>query len=141
MTTQNKEQQNTIDELSLAVKELKFQSIVKKLQGKIQNLSRQLESQEKFKVLLSTNHQIVKPFTPKNSVDVLNHQTHAENQISVLKTRKKQLDAERGSRCQGSEIETCTSKTKTHSQKTRADTKKQLNPMDTQKCAGPWRQP
>ena len=52
MITQNKEQQNTIDELvSSAVKEfLRVQSTVKKLQGDIKKLSKQLESQEKFKV-------------------------------------------------------------------------------------------
>ena len=57
LTTQNKEQQNTIDELSSAVKEfLRVQSTVKKLQGNIKKLSEQLESQEKFKVPISTNH-------------------------------------------------------------------------------------
>ncbi len=51
MTTQNKEQRNTIGELSPAVKEfLRVQSTVKKLQGNIEKLSKQLESQEKFKV-------------------------------------------------------------------------------------------
>ena len=136
MTTQNKEQQNTIEELSSAVKEfLRVQSTVKKLQGNIEKLSKQLESHEKFKVPLSTNHQIVKPFTPKNSVDVLHRQTHAENQTSVLKTRGQQLDAECELRCQGSEIEACTSEIKTSRCKTRADTKKQLKPMDTQELS------
>jgi hypothetical protein len=136
LTTQNKEQQNTIEELSSAVKEfLRVQSTVKKLQGNIEKLSKQLESHEKFKVPLSTNHQIVKPFTPKNSVDVLHRQTHAENQTSVLKTRGQQLDAECELRCQGSEIEACTSEIKTRRRKTRADTKKQLKPMDTQELS------
>ena len=66
MTTQNKEQQNTIDQLGF----LRVQSTVKKLQGNIEKLSKQLESHEKFKVPFSTNHQIVKPLTLKNSVDV-----------------------------------------------------------------------
>ena len=132
LTTQNKEQQNTIDELSSAVKEfLRVQSTVKKLQGNIKKLSEQLESQEKFKVPISTNHQIVKPFTPQNSADDLHHQTHAENQTSVLKTRGQQF-AECELRCQGSEIETCTSESKTRRRKTRADTKIQPNPMDAQ---------
>jgi hypothetical protein len=49
LTTQNKKQQNTIDKLSPAVKEvLKVQSTVTKLQGKIEKLSMQLESHEKF---------------------------------------------------------------------------------------------
>jgi hypothetical protein len=118
LTTQNKEQQTTIEELSSAVKDfLRAQSTVKKLQGNIEKLSKQLESHEKFKVPLSTNHQVVKSFTPKNSVDVLHRQTHEENQTSVLKTRWQQLD-------QGSEIETCTSETKIRRCKTRADTKK-----------------
>ena len=108
--------------LSSAVKEfLRVQSTVKKLQGSIKKLSEQLESQEKFKVPLSTNHQIVKPFTPQNSADALRHQTHAENQTSVLKTREKFAECEL--RCQGSEIETCTSESKTRRRKTRADTK------------------
>ena len=55
-----------------------------------------------------------------------------ENQTSALKTRGQQLDAEFELRFQGSEIETCTSETKTSRRTTRADTKKQLKPMDTQ---------
>jgi hypothetical protein len=78
---QNKEQQNTIDELGSAVKEfLKVQSTVKKLQGRIEKLSKQLKSQSKFDVQVSNSHQIVKPFTPKeNSMDVpVRHQEHSE---------------------------------------------------------------
>ena len=110
---------------------LRVQSTVKKLQGNIKKLSEQLESQEKFKVPISTNHQIVKPFTPQTSADALHHQTHVENQTSVLKTRGQQF-AECELRCQGSEIETCTSESKTRRRKTRADTKIQPNPMDAQ---------
>ena len=83
LITQNKEQQNTIDELSSAVKEfLKVQSTVKKLQGNIEKLSKQLKSQMKFNVQVSSSHQIVKPFTPvDNSVDVpVRHQPHSEIQ-------------------------------------------------------------
>ena len=58
MTTQNKKQQNTIDELSSALKEfLRVQSTVKKLQGNIKKLSEQLESQEKFNFDQSPNSQ------------------------------------------------------------------------------------
>ena len=114
---------------------LRVQSTVKKLQGNIEKLSKQLESHEKFKVPLSTNHQIVKPFTPKNSVDVLHRQTHVKNQTSVLKTHWQQLDAECELRCQGSEIETCTSETKNRRRKTMANTKKQLKPLDTQEMS------
>ena len=82
LITQNKEQQHTIDELSSAVKEfLKVQSTVKKLQGNIEKLYKQLKLDAQF----SNSHQIVKPFTPKeNSVDVpVRHQTHSENQTNA----------------------------------------------------------
>ncbi len=68
-------------------------------------------------------------------MDVLHCQTLEENQTSVLKTRRQQLDAECELRCQGSEIETCTSESKTSRRKTRADTKKQLKPIDTQEMS------
>ena len=54
-----------------------------------------------------------------------------ENQTSALKTRGQQLDAECELRCQASEIETCTSETNTRRCKPRADTMKELKPMDT----------
>ena len=63
---------------------------------------------------------------------MIHHQTHVENQTSVMKTRGQQLDAECELRCHGTEIEACTSETKTSRCKTKADTKKQLKPMDTQ---------
>ena len=61
---------------------LKVQSTVKKLQGNIEKLSKQLKSQMKFNVQVSSSHQIVKPFTPEdNSVDVpVRHQPHSEIQ-------------------------------------------------------------
>ncbi len=49
----------------------------------------------------------------------------------MLKTRGQQF-AECELRCQVSEIETCTSESKTRRRKTRADTHKQPNPMDIQ---------
>ena len=63
-----KEQQNTIDELSSAVREfLKVHSCVKKLQGNIAKIHKQVKSQT-FKVTVPKNGpQIVKPFTPKEN--------------------------------------------------------------------------
>ena len=63
-----KEQQDTIDELSSAVKEfLKVQSCVKKLQGNISKIHKQVESRT-FKVTVpKTGPQIVKPFTPEEN--------------------------------------------------------------------------
>ena len=63
-----KEQQDTIDELSSAVTEfLKVQPCVKKLQGNIAKIHKQLESQT-FKVTDPiSSPQIVKPFTPKEN--------------------------------------------------------------------------
>ena len=60
-----KEQQDTIDELSSAVKEfLKVQPCVKKLQGNIAKIHKQVESRT-FKVTVPiSGPQIVKPFTP-----------------------------------------------------------------------------
>jgi hypothetical protein len=85
LTTQNKEQQNTIDELGSAVKEfLKVQSTVKKLQGII---ARFTSNWYAMSLGTLTNHQIVKPLTPKNCVDVLHCQTHEENQMSALETQ------------------------------------------------------
>jgi hypothetical protein len=90
LITQNKEQQNTIGELGSAVKEfLKVQSTIKKLQGNIEKLSKQLKSQLKFDVQVSNSHQIVKPFTLKeDSVNVpVRHQTHSEIQTNALETQ------------------------------------------------------
>ena len=63
-----KEQQDTIDELSSAVKEfLKVQPCVKKLQGNIAKIHKQVESRT-FKVTVPiSGPQIVKPFTPKEN--------------------------------------------------------------------------
>jgi hypothetical protein len=60
---------------------LEVQSTVKKLQGNIEKLSKQLKSQLKFNVQVSNSHQIIEPFTTKdNSVDVpVCHQTHSDN--------------------------------------------------------------
>jgi len=67
LTTQNKELQQMMDELSSALKDfLKVQSIVKKTERDLAKLSEQVKSRKEFKVTVS---KIVKPFTPTNNSD------------------------------------------------------------------------
>jgi hypothetical protein len=147
LTIQNKEQQNTIDELSSAVKEfLRVQSTVKKLQIRKVIQATGIPGEIQSKIQSPTFDRSPNSQTFYTEEYILNHQAHAENQTSVLKTRGQQLDAECELRCQGSEMETCTSETKTRRRKTRADTKKQLKPMDTQEMSNqlksmltPWK--
>ena len=66
------DQENTISELSSAVESfLKIQPIVKKLQGNIAKISKQVDTQRKSEVTVSKiDPEIVKPFTPpKNSME------------------------------------------------------------------------
>ncbi len=67
LTTQNKELQHMIHELSSALKDfLKVQSIVKKTERDLAKISKQVESPKEFEVTVS---KIVKPFTPTNNSD------------------------------------------------------------------------
>ena len=85
------DQENTISELSSAMESfLKIQPIVKKLQGNIAKISKQVDTQKKFEATVSKiDPEIVKPFTPsKNSMDKAENQTAMENQtMSALKAR------------------------------------------------------
>jgi hypothetical protein len=66
------DQENTISELSSAVESfLEIQPIVKKLQGNIAKISKQVDTQRKLDVSVSKiDPEIVKPFTPpKNSME------------------------------------------------------------------------
>jgi hypothetical protein len=77
------DQENTISELSSAIESfLKIQPIVKKLQGNIAKISKQVDTQKKFEATVSKiDPEIVKPFTPsKNSMEIADYQAAMENQ-------------------------------------------------------------
>ena len=87
-----KEQQDTIDELSSAVKEfLKVQSCVKKLQGNISKIHKQVESRT-FKVTVpKTGPQIVKPFTPKENSEESQTTMGIQSPLSALEEQLMRL--------------------------------------------------
>ncbi len=99
LTTQNKEHQHMIDELSSALKDfLKVQSIVKKTKSDLAMISKQVESQGEFKVTVS---KVVKPFTPaNNSNGIARDQKSSTNGVTThvsareVSGRLKSLEAE-----------------------------------------------
>jgi len=66
LRTNIKEQDNSISEVSSAVESvLKIQAVVKKLQGNISKISKQVVPQERFKVTVSKiGLETIIPFTP-----------------------------------------------------------------------------
>ncbi len=85
-----------IDEQSSAVTEfLKILKIVKKLQGNLVQISKQVTNTHQFKVTVPVEGQMVKPFKPKNnSVDASVHcQPHVEYQTSSPQSPYIQYDS------------------------------------------------
>ena len=87
-----KEQQDTIDELSSAVKEfLKVQSCAKKLQGNIAKIHTQVKSQT-FKVTVpKIGPQIVKPFTPEENSEESQTTMGIQSPMSALEEQRMRL--------------------------------------------------